>query len=430
MGAGESRRSKFQDNGAVMTHSFKSTILAGVMTTLLAGTAMAGGFAVREQSAEGQGASFAGIAAGTDGLSSMFWNPATMSLHSGQGFVSETDAAAIIPYSRAKDGRLGGPAPAVPFNDSGNIGKFAFVPASYWTYAVNDRMTVGMAINSPFGLVTDGKDNWIGVPNGDKSDVKTYNFNPQVAYKLTDSFSVGLGAQVEYITADLSARTPGTGVRGLEVYGADDIGVGLTAGMLFQPTDSTSIGLGFRSSVSHTLKGHSQFGAGGLPGTASAKLKTPEIVTLGIRQKVNDQFTLLGGVEWANWSRFKSLDVQLSAPAVTLKTPENWKDSWYFSLGGEYAASDALTLRSGVAYEKSPVPDAFRTPRIPDNDRFWLSVGATYKLADNVKANIAYSHVFIKNGGVNLKAPPSPAPLVANFKQHLDIVSAGLTVDW
>jgi long-chain fatty acid transport protein len=409
-----------------MTHTIKTTLLSAAAISLMASTAIAGGFSIREQSAEGQGAAFAGVAAGTNGLSSMFWNPATMSLHNGQGFVSESNASLIVPYSRAKDGRIGALNPVTA--DSGNIGKFAFVPASYWTYAINDQLNVGMAMNSPFGLVTDARDIWAGGPNGDKSDVKTYNFNPQVSYKLTDEISLGLGAQVEYMTVKLSARQPGTGAQLLGVKG-NDWGVGLTAGVLFQPTDSTQIGLGFRSSVKHKLKGRGfAVPLGGGPASISAGFSSPETVTLGVRQKVSDQLTLLGGVEWANWSRFKKLDIAFTPPGATLTTVEGWKDSWYYSLGAEYIATDALLLRGGIAYEKSPVPDATRTPRVPDNDRFWLSMGATYKLSDTMTANLAYSHVFMKKGAINL-APP-PAPLVANFKQHIDIVSAGLTVDW
>ena len=405
-----------------------TSILAGAFVVLMTGSAMAGGFAVREQSAEAQGAAFAGVAAGTNGLSSMFWNPATMSLHNGQGFVSESNASLIIPYSRAKDGRIP-PGGVGPFSDSGNIGKFAFVPASYWTYAVNDQLNVGMAMNSPFGLVTDARDTWFGGPNGDKSDVKTYNFNPQASYKLTDQLSVGVGAQVEYMTVKLTSRQPGTGAQILGVKG-DDWGIGFTAGLMFQPMDGTQIGLGFRSSVKHKLKGH-----GSAPGlgiltdrSITAGFSSPETVTFGIRQKVSEDLTVMGGVEWANWSRFKKLAVTFTPPGATAATVENWKDSWYYSLGAEYAASDALKLRGGVAYEKSPVPDATRTPRVPDNDRFWLSAGASYKLADNMTADLAYSHVFMKKGSIGLTG--APAPLSANFKQHLDIVSAGLTIDW
>jgi long-chain fatty acid transport protein len=409
-----------------MTRILKSSLLCAAAITLMAGSATAGGFAVREQSAEGQGASFAGVAAGTNGLSSMFWNPATMSLHNAQGFVSESNASLIVPYSRAKDGRIGALNPATA--DSGNIGKFAFVPASYWTYAVNDQLNVGMAMTSPFGLVTDARDTWAGGPNGDKSDVKTYNFNPQVSYKLTDEISLGLGAQVEYMTVNLTARRPGDGFQLLAAKG-NDWGFGLTAGVLFQPMDGTQLGLGFRSSVKHKLTGRGIL-APNPQGTISAGFDSPETVTLGVRQKVSDQLTLLGGVEWANWSRFKQLSLTVTPPGVTVTTVENWKDSWYYSLGAEYVATDALMLRAGIAYEKSPVPDATRTPRVPDNDRVWLSAGATYKLSDTMTANIAYSHVFVKRGGINLLAPPSPAPLVANFKQHIDIVSAGLTMDW
>ena len=74
-----------------------ATALVGV-----AGTAAAGGFAVREQSTEGQGASFAGIAAGGSDLSSMFVNPATITLF--EGMQSEGNASLILPYSKAKKG--------------------------------------------------------------------------------------------------------------------------------------------------------------------------------------------------------------------------------------------------------------------------------------------------------------------------------------
>lgn len=408
-----------------MTQLLISTALSAVALSLLAGSATAGGFAVREQSVEGQGAAFAGVAAGTNGLSSMFWNPATMSLHNGQGLVSESNVSLIVPYSRAKDGRIGALIPATA--DSGNIGKFALVPASYWTYAVNDQLNIGIAMNSPFGLVTDARDTWAGGPNGDKSDVKTYNFNPQVSYKLSDEVSLGLGAQIEYMTVNLTARNPSSGSQ-LFAGKGNDLGLGLTAGVLFQPTDTTQIGLGFRSAVEHKLEGHGSFRS--FPeGTLKAGFTAPETVTFGIRQKVSDQLTLLGGVEWANWSRFKSLDIALSSPApgIVLTTPEHWKDSWYYSLGAEYFATDALMVRGGIAYEKSPVPDATRTPRVPDNDRFWLSAGASYKLSDTMTANLAYSHVFVKKGGIN---QTTGAPLVANFKQHIDIVSAGMMVDW
>jgi long-chain fatty acid transport protein len=372
----------------------------------LTSNAMAGGFAIREQSTIGQGLSFAGVAAGGGGLSSLFWNPAVSSEYNEFGFISENNAALILPYAKSDLG-------------SGNIGKMAIVPGGYFSYGLTDQLTIAGSVNAPVGLTTDARDGWAGNARGDKSAVKTYNFNPTMSYKLNDVVSFGVGAQIEFMEVELTSRRPGTGAQLLKAKG-DDIGLGWTAGVLFQPTDTTDIGIGFRSSVSHTLKGDGVFTPAGFDGDIRAKFKSPETVTFGIKQQVSDQLSLLGGVEWANWSRFKQLKIE--GPAAPLVENYAWKDSWYFSLGAEYAYNDALTLRSGVAYEKSPVPDFTRSVRAPDNDRYWLSLGASYKFADNMTANLAYSHVFMKDGDV--------AALNTTFKQHLDIVSIGLTRDW
>jgi long-chain fatty acid transport protein len=389
-----------------MTKTFLA-ILSSVSLFAMAESALAGGFAVREQSAIGQGLSFAGVAAGSGGLSSLFWNPAASSDYNEFGFISESNSAVIAPYSKSSLG-------------SGNIGELALVPASTFSYGLTDKITLAGSINAPVGLTTDGRNGWAGSPLGDKSAVKTYNFNPTASYKLSDMISIGVGAQIEYMSVELTNRTSPGGVNFFDVEGSD-FGLGLTAGLLLKPTGTTDIGIGFRSSVSHNLEGEAVIGLANP--NINAKFKSPEIVTLGVRQQVTDQLAIMAGVEWANWSRFKELRVTSAASGATIAvTPQNWKDSWYFALGAEYNYNDALTLRSGIAYEKSPVPDATRSVRIPDEDRYWLSLGASYKFSDTMTANLAYSHVFMKDGDV--------AALNTSFKQHLDIVSVGLTRDW
>lgn len=397
---------------------FKISLSATFLLVALNSTALAGGFSVREQSAEGLGSAFAGIAAGTDGLSAMFWNPATISQHNSQGYVSENNVSGILPYSQAKNG-VGIPGSA----NSSNIGVAALVPASYSVYGLSDEVTLGMAINAPFGLATNS-DIWAGSLHGDKSEVFTMNFNPLVAYKPADWITLAAGLQGEYMKVRLTSQAPPIGSTVFRAK-ADDIAFGITAGILLQPTDDLDIGIGFRSSLNHSLdgSGFSPAASGGL----SADLKTPEMVTLGLKYRLNDQWKFMGGVEWANWSRFKKLSVQFDAPSAPLVTPENWKDSWFFSAGAEYEMNDKLTLRGGAAFEKSPVPYSTRTPRLPDNDRYWVSLGASYKMNDWLTTNLAYSHVFVEDGGVSLAAP---SPLTATFKQHIDIASVSAVIDW
>jgi long-chain fatty acid transport protein len=391
---------------------------------LLGGSALAGGFAVREQSAEGQGSSFAGVAAGTNGLSAMFWNPATISQHNEQGYISENNVSLILPSS---EGTAAG-AP-VGLADSGNIGVLGIVPASYSVYGLTEEITLGMAVTAPYGLATNS-DLWIGSPHGNKSEIFSINVTPSVAWKPIDGLTVAVGVQGEYFRGTFSSQSPASGTNFLFVK-ADDIAFGFVGGILLEPTDTLDIGIGFRSSIDHKLEGDGSFlPAAYLDDDMSARVKTPEMVTAGIRWQATEDWTFMGGVEWANWSRVKSLDISLDNAGVVLSTPENWKDSWFFSLGAEYAMTEQLTLRAGAAYELSPVPDSTRTPRLPDNDRLWLSIGAGYKVNDWLTANIAYSHVFIKDGGINLAAGGGLPALNANFEQSLNIVAASAVIDW
>jgi long-chain fatty acid transport protein len=108
-------------------------------------SAGAAGFALREQSVEVQGASFAGVGAGTNGLSSMIWNRATMSLHNDQGLITQNNTSIILPYSMAKNGTG---FPGSP--DSGDIGQTGIIPASCSVYRLMDDLTIGMAIGVPW----------------------------------------------------------------------------------------------------------------------------------------------------------------------------------------------------------------------------------------------------------------------------------------
>jgi len=387
---------------------------------LMTSTAMAGGFAIREQSAEGLGSAFAGMAAGSDGLSAMFWNPATISEHNKQGYISETVASGILPYSQSGAG-AGFP------QDSGNIAKPALVPASYMSYALSNEVTIALAMNSPLGLVTDS-DRWKGSAAGDVSEVTTYDISPMIAFKPMDGITLGVGANGEYMKVHLTNAIPASGVTVADVT-ADNIALGFTAGVLLQPTDKLDIGLSYRSSIHHGLVGTGTFAAlGGATVAATAPFDTPDMINFGVKYKATDQLKLMAGVEWAGWSKFQQLAISAPPlPIAATTTIENWRDSWFISGGAEYALNDKALIRGGIGYEISPVPDATRTVRLPDNDRVWLSIGGSYKIADWITANLGYSHVFVKDGSV---VPSVTVPGGANFVQHIDLISASATLDW
>jgi len=412
-------------------------VLAAAAVALCAAItqAHAGGFALREQSSDGQGSSYAGVAAGGS-LSSMFWNPATMTQI--PGIQTEIVATGIFPYAANTPAPT---SPLFPFGGTGNTAENALVPSGYFSWQVNPDLWLGLSINSPFGLSVEFPELWAGRDYAaNKSHLKTYNFTPSFAYALNNWISVGFGVQVQYGDALLN-KGVSLGAPPFPDFTLSGTGwgYGVTAGVTLTPTPNTSIGLGYRSQLNQKIKGDMTLTGALAPFSAAGvntTLKLPDMVSLGLRQRLDAQWTLLGTVEWTNWSRIGTSTVyQGGAPvfvgpaAVTL--PFQFKDGWYFALGAEYQWNDRLTLRAGAGYEKSPITDMVRIPLLPDNDRTWLSGGLTYKVTNALSFDFAYSHLFVKNSNIDVSAASGNpwfdgVTYQGNVKAHIDIVSVAL----
>ncbi len=407
--------------------------------------AQAGGFHVREQSTEFQGMSFAGNATSGGGLSGMFWNPAVAAF-APVGIYTEAHYAGIIGrVDMTGDVFAGGVNLGLP-RESGDIAKDALVPSSYLSYRINEKLVFAMSINSPFGLVTEPSNrNWAGQTFARTSDIKTYNFTPTLAYRLTPTLAVGVGLQIQHITGRLKNATGLTPTSLNSQIHGDDTAFGFTAGVDWTPTAGTHIGLGYRSSIDHTLEGTMSIpGSPVAPANSGVGIKAgatlPEIVTLSIRQAVASNWTVLGTVEWTHWERAQKLDIVCAntdanpvfCPGgngqVVRSLHLGWHDSWFFSLGAEHRYNDKLTLRGGVAYELSPVqnPDE-RTLRVPDTNRLWLSAGATYKWSEMMSLDLAYTHIF-GIGDDAIDRTEGGVRFLGNVDAQVDIVSASMKI--
>jgi len=421
---------------------------AGVLLAATA-DANAGGFAIREQSSYGQGSSFAGVAAGGS-LSSMFWNPATMTQVPGIQF--EAVLSGIIPSSThtATTSTYGGAPFSYP-TTADNSANAAIVPASYFSYQINPQLWVGLSINSPSGLSLSFPDNWVGRTYAESTSLKTFNFTPSIAYQINNWISVGAGVQIQYAKADLATGLPLNAVpspfalTNLVSIEGDGYGYGFTLGATLTPTPTTTIGIGYRSAINQKISGTMSLPAGAIfsapistPGAVDTTLNLPDMVSIGLRQRLSPQWMVMATVEWANWSRIGTSNILQSsgAPATVVGTPVRlpfqYSDGWYYSVGAEYQWSDALALRGGIGFEKSPITDSVRTPRLPDNDRTWLSIGATYKMTKKITLDAAYSHLFVKSTPIDISAASgnpwfsSGITYIGSVDSHVDIISVAL----
>ncbi len=400
-----------------------------------AGSAQAGGFGLREQSSYYQGTSFAGDAAGGAGLASMYWNPAALSF--APGLQVEGNVTYIAPHASIDVTRANGPITGANLGTYGvsDIVDNAAIPAAYVSYAW-DRIAVGVAVNMPFGLITDAPCNWSGRYYGCYSSIRDTNVQTNIAYRVTDWLTLGGGVSINYMSATLSqAQILGVSAAGIaqgsgQVHG-DDLGIGFSLGALLTLYPGTTVGIGYRSSVDQNLSGQvTLYNAAAVPFQmlpATAGITLPQQITGSVRSQITPQWTLLGTVEWTNWSSLQQLVV-----VPTGSTPSvldlNWQDGWFFSGGFEYQWDPKLALRAGLGYEISPVTDAVRNPRLPDSNRIWLSVGATYNWTDQLSLDFAYTHIFGQSGTMAL-SPADPAnaargTLLAEVNNaYVDIVS-------
>ena len=400
------------------------------LAALVAATAdaNAGGFAVREQSAWGQGTSFAGVAAGGS-ASAMFWNPATMTQI--PGLQSESVLSGIMPSSTNSPTAAG---PFLGLGGTGDTATDALVPGAYYIWQFKPDMWLGLSVNSPFGLSVSFPIVWAGGQYAAGSSfLKTYNATPSFAWRLNDLISVGVGVQIQYAKADLSHCVTAPCPTGpLAELSGNDWGYGFTAGVTLTPTPTTTVGIGYRSGINQKIDGTTTvFGIGSA--AASTTINLPDTVSVGLRQRLTSQWTGLATVEWSNWSRIGTSAVAAGPFSTTL--PFQYKDGWLFSVGAEYMWSQALTLRGGVGFEKSPITDDVRTPLLPDNDRLWLSAGGTYQWSPKISFDLAYTHLFVKSTPINITAASgnpwfTGVSYVGDVSSHVDIVSVGFHYRW
>lgn len=402
--------------------------------------AYASGFALIEQSASGMGNAFAGQAAVAEDASTVFFNPAGLTRLSGRQLVAVGHV--ILPSAKFSDSASSvGPTQTELGGNGGGAGVPALAPNLFYSMPIGNRMAFGLGISAPFGLVTEYDKNWIGRFQAVKSDLQTININPSLGFKVNDTWSVGVGLNAQQAKAELSkmANYGAAGAifadqEGLATVEGDDWGWGYNLGVLFEPRPDTRVGFSYRSKIDYTLDGKVSYAdrpallAGAIPdGPVSAKTTMPASASLSLYKVLSPSWDLLADATWTEWSLFDRLTVLRPGGAVVDDTIENWHNTWRISLGANHHVSEHLSWRFGAAFDESPVPDAHRTPRIPDADRFWLAAGLQYRMDKKRWLDVGYTHIFVEGSRVNIAANASTGTLDGRYDNQIDILSVQYT---
>jgi long-chain fatty acid transport protein len=436
-------------------------LLVASALPFVASQAHASAFALSEQGVSGLGNAYAGAAAVAEDASTVWWNPAGMSrLGSGKHILF--GGHVIIPSTKFTNN---GSTPAAASNptrvgDGGDAGSTAFIPNVFFAMSLNPTWSFGVGLNVPFGLMTEYSSDWIGRFQGIKSEVQTININPSVSYKLSDRASLGFGVswqqgKIDLLSAvnysgvafgaggaGLLGAVGGPGVEGQNTTSLDGDAWGFNVGALFDITPATRVGIHYRSSLDYSMKGSTTFSsvpaafaaipalaAGTSNGDVKLDFETPASASLSVAHKMNDRLELLGDVTWTEWSRIQQLPLVRTSGAASGTTLDtltfNFEDTWRASFGANYKYGGPWTLKAGVAYDQSPVPNAqSRTVRLPDNDRYWLSLGATYKMSQVSRLDFGWSYIMIKDADIaNNQTAAGRGNIVGTYQANVNVLS-------
>jgi long-chain fatty acid transport protein len=403
-----------------MPHLTLSRLATALALAGVGSLSHAAGFALIEQNASGLGNAYAGQAAVAADASTVFFNPAGMSLLPDAQLVV---AGHLIKPSAEFSGTFSTP---VGGGQGGDAGGLAFVPNLYFAFPLTPDVHLGVGINAPFGLKTEYDSTWIGRFQAVESEIETINLNPSIAFKLNDQVSIGAGLSLQRIEATLTNNLTPLVPASFGKISGDDYGWGYNLGILWQPSQATRVGLAYRSEVEYTLEGTFTSNFAAVPsGDVTAKATMPASASLSLFHKLSSSLDILADVTWTGWSSFDELRVLRTNGALLSLTPENWSDSWRYSLGATWHMDPAWSWRVGVAYDETPVSDAFRTARIPDESRTWLALGGQYRMGKQNVIDFGYAHLFVEDASINVTT--AAGTLVGKYDNHVDILSAQFT---
>ncbi len=395
--------------------NLKIAATALAVASAFASTAHAAGFQLTEQSALALGRAYAGIGVDGTDVSGIYYNPATMTLHPGTQVQLGAIGVGLNLDLRGDDG---------DYKENGRA-KEEVIPHGFITHQINDSTWVGLSITVPYGLATNYDHNWKHSELGTDAKITVINFNPNVAWKATDTLSFGAGIAMQYVNATFGLNYQQSQGKNIHTeYTAHDITWGFNLGMMWAPLDNLRFGVSYRSETKHATDGTLKVDGSLADATrmsgkydASVTVSGPAWAMFNAAWDVNEYLSLYATFRWADWSSFKSLhtdsadltqalygnlasgniapDSMLPSVFQALGNVENnWEDTYLYSLGYDLRVNSFWTLRGGIAYETSAIGDPKkRTALIPDADRWWFAIGSSFHWTKDFQTDIGFAHL-------------------------------------
>ena len=376
-------------------------IAVAVAVALHIAEAKAASYQLNDYSVTHLGRSYAGVGIMGDDYSAIAYNPAGMTLMKKSGLQQVVNLINVKSDIHGLEENR---------TEKAKMDFWQPMPAGFAQYNVNDKLSLGLGIYAPFGLKTLYKADWFGNEAAILSKLAIVDFNLSAAYKFNKHWSFGISGIARYIYGRMTQKfthpqypAAGQGDVNFNVHGWSKTAA---FGLMYEYDENTRFGVSYRLRSAQTAKGTFKSKHPNIPDLNRmdhtwANPDLPETITLSAYHRYK-KVGFSGTARWTHWtSSFPNFtiysDSPLFAPTGGQKnTDYRYKNTWTLSGGVDYYYCKNLTFRFGGGWDESPNNrDTRRTIRIPDSDRWWMSVGASY-MKNNWQVDVGYAHLIAK----------------------------------
>jgi long-chain fatty acid transport protein len=374
----------------------------------------AGGLFLSEIATNDVGLAGAGWAARGQDASTLFRNPAGMSLLEG----NQAMFGAQILYGDVKFTN-GGSSAFLGTQSSGNPVDVFPAASGFYTHKIGQDFTVGFGVLSNFGLGLKYTPGWTGRYYGQEALLAGVSFVPAASYRINDKISVGGGLNIMVAELkDITAINNGPLGNGDGSIRLQDVtaGVGGFVGVMVEPQKGTRFGVTYYSpiklnfgatpSYNNVAPGvNAALNARGLVGNnIDLGVTVPQRVLVSVFHEVTDRLAVMGDFGWDNWSQFGKVDVSVNDTETSLTTNIPYQDTYHTGIGGQYRLNPDWRVNMGFGYDSSMVKDQNRTVTLPLGATYRYGLGAEWQATEKYNIGMNYELMWLGDMPVNQTA--------------------------
>ena len=374
-----------------------SAVLAAILLAIASQRAWGAALELYETGAPDLGTASAGRAAMAADASTAAANPAGMTLLDRSQLLAASGA--LLPSTNFDVA----PQTTTPGGGGGNAGVFTPLGAFFYVYKFSERVRLGVAVFSDYGLSANYGLKWVGRYYVTEESLISGKVNPSIAYMVNDWLSVGAGfsfavARLTFQSKINNAlpRVP-DGSMSLQSW---DEAFGGNVGILLRPISKLRVGLTYQSPEDFKF-GFRPFLTGLGPGLGAigkriggvkvnVPLTEPQQVMASGLYEVTPKLSLMGNVGWQNWTAFGEFPVGISAANQrTVETNLHFSNTCQIAIGQQYRIAEKWLWSAGFAYDSSPVSTANRAAVLPVDRQLRYGTGIQYQINRDITAGVA-----------------------------------------